>query len=59
MKKYLGRALVLTALISILTMLAGCVASFAGASVKEARASLTELMDMAQAVSERAAALGA
>ena len=59
MKKYLGRALVLTAIISILTMLAGCVASFAGASVKEARASLTELMDMAQAVSERAAALGA
>ena len=48
MKKYMRRALECTALVVILAMLGGCIAAFAGASVKSARDKLTSVLDMAQ-----------
>ena len=50
MKKYMRRALECTALVVILAMLGGCIAAFAGASVKSARDKLTSLLDMAEAL---------
>lgn len=52
MKKYLQWAIVGTALVIIAVMLLGCMAAFAGASVKAAQTNLTALMDSAQAYCE-------